>query len=220
MSAKDDKENKDLVVKNNKTYANIVDYAKDLPCNPIVKTNCKLCNSVYRNEAEDMFAEGKTPFHVYKWLKSKKEEISDRAVHNHFVQHYQKPVMQARLKDYAENLQEYAQIRMQEEERLELYSILLDQQIHMLAASINHLDTDETRRSQDSLIKLIDQATKVQEKIRDLRKDSEPVKILVERLNNVMTIKWNSAQNVETKQAIQEILDVIVKEMEAVNVTR
>lgn len=220
MAENEEKNTKELALTKDKAYSSIIDYAKDLSCSPIVKSNCKLCNSVYRSEAEEMFADGKSAYYVYKWLKSKKEDVSDKAVHNHFVQHYQKPMMEARIKTYAENLSEYSKIKMQDEDRLTLYANLLDQQIHILASGINYNNIDETRKTQESIIKLIDQAVEIQEKIRELQKDGEPVKILVERLNNVMTIKWNDAKNSETKQAIQEILDVIVKEMESVNVNR
>jgi hypothetical protein len=220
MAERDEKNENEIVLKNDKEYTSIIDYAKDLTCHPIVKTNCKLCNSIYRTEAEEMFADGKSPFYVYKWLKSKKEDISDKAVHNHFVQHYQKPMIEARIKAYAENLQDYSRIKMQEEDRLHLYATLIDQQIHVLASSLNGVNQDNNRKSQDTLIKLIDQAVKIQEKLREMQEDKEPVKILVEKLNNVMTIKWNDAKSSETKQAIQDILEVIVREMEAVNVTK
>lgn len=210
----------EALIKSPKEYATVIEYAKDLTCVPIVKSNCKLCNSVYRVEAEEMFAEGKNSHYIYKWLKAKKEEISDRAVHNHFVQHYQKPMIEARLKAYAENLEDYSRIRMKDEERLRMYSSLLDQQIHLLASAINYINADEMRKSHETIIKLIDQAVKVQERIKAMQEDNEPVKILVERLNNVMMIKWNDAKSPEAKQAIKEILDVIVKEVEVTNVIK
>lgn len=208
------------LAKDPREYSSIIDYAKDLTCHPIVKTNCKLCNSIYRTEAEEMFAEGKNPHYVYKWLKGKKEDISDKAVHNHFVQHYQKPMIEARIKVYAENLEDYSKIKMQDEDRLRLYSSLLDQQIHMLASAIHQTNPEEMRKGNETLIKLIDQATKVQERINALQTENEPVKILIERLNNVMTIKWNDAKSPEAKQAIQDILDVVVKETETLNVNK
>ena len=220
MAESKEKKDMELVVKEDKNYVSILDYAKDLSCQPIVRTNCKLCNSIYRTEAEEMFAEGKSPFFVYKWLKAKKEDISDKAVHNHFVQHYQKPMLEAKIKAYAENLEDYSKIKMADEDRLRLYSSLLDQQIHVLAASISVTDVDDMRKNHDTLIKLIDQAVKVQEKIKALQQENEPVKILVQRLENRMTIKWNDAKSTEAKQAIQEIIDVIVTEVEAMNVNK
>lgn len=217
----DDEKNIETTAKlivSEKNYTNVIDYAKDLLCQPVVKSNCKLCNSIYRVEAEEMFADGKSPFYVYKWLKSKKEEISDKAVHNHFVQHYHKPMMQAKLKAYAENLEDYSRIKMEEEDRLKLYATLLDQQIHTIGAMLSTHNMDDMRKSTDSLIKLVDQAVKIQERIRSLQADAEPVKILVERLENVMTIKWQDAKSAEAKQTIKDIMEVIVKEVEAVNV--
>jgi hypothetical protein len=210
-------EEKNIVVAQDKKYSSIIDYAKDLVCQPIVRSNCKLCNSIYRSEAEEMFADGKSPFYVYKWLKSKKEEISDKAVHNHFVQHYQKPMMEAKLKAYAENLEEYSRIKIEEEDRLHLYATLLDQQVHTMASMLSTHNMDDMRKNSDGLIKLIDQAVKVQERIRNIRKETEPVKILIERLENVMTIKWQDAKSSEAKQIIKEIMDVIVKEVEVMN---
>lgn len=220
MAEPDAKIENGIVVKNTEDYKSIIDYAKDLTCHPIVKSNCKLCNSIYRTEAEEMFADGKSPFYVYKWLKTKKEEISDRAVHNHYVQHYRKPMLEAQIKAYAENLQDYSKIKMQEEDRLHLYATLLDQQIHTLASSLAVASLDDTRKTHDTLIKLIDQAVKIQERIRALHANDEPVKILVERIENAMTIKWNDAKSNEAKQVIKDIIDVIAKEMEAVNVNK
>lgn len=220
MAESKDKKEVDIVIKDDKNYTSIIDYAKNLSCQPIVKTNCKLCNSIYRTEAEEMFADGKSAYYVYKWLKTKKEEISDKAVHNHFVQHYQKPMLEARMKAYAENLEDYSRIRMQQEDRLNLYSTLIDQQIHVLASAISVTDVDDMRKNHETLIKLIDQAVKIQERIKDLQKEAEPVKILIQKLNNVMTIKYDDAKNLETKQAIQEIIDVIIQEMETINVDK
>lgn len=199
--------------KADKNYNSIIDYAKDLSCQPILKSNCKLCNSQFRKEAEDMFAEGKSSFFVYKWLKQKGQEISDKAVLNHYNEHYQRPIMEARIKVYAENLEDYSRIKMKEEDRLNLYATLLDQQIHFLGASINKVNIDDARRTHDTIIKMIGEAVKVQEKIRAMKQADEPVKILVEKLNNVMTIKWNDAKSVEAKQAIKDVLDVIIKEV-------
>lgn len=201
------------IVKDSRKYSSILDYAKDLTCHPIVKTNCKLCNSIYRTEAEEMFAEGKSAHYVYKWLKAKKEDISDKAVHNHFVQHYQKPMIEARIKAYAENLEDYSRIKMEDEDRLRLYSSLLDQQIHLLASAVHQTNPDEMRKSHETLIKLIDQAVKVQERIKSMRSENEPIKIFVEKLNNVLTIKWNDAQSAETKEAIKDVLEAVIKEV-------
>lgn len=204
-----------VLAKMDKSYSSVIDYAKDLTCNPIIKTNCKLCNSIYRKEAEVLFSDGKNPYFVYKWLKSKGEEISDKAVHNHFVQHYQKPFIETRMKAYAENLEDYSRIKMAEEDRLNLYSILLDQQIHLLGSTMSQTDVCDMRKSNETIIKLIEQAVKLQERIKSMRQENETVKILVEKLNNVMTIKWNDAKSPEAKEAIREILDVVVKEVEA-----
>jgi hypothetical protein len=129
-------------------------------------------------------------------------------------------MIEARIKVYAENLEDYSKIKMQDEDRLRLYSSLLDQQIHMLASAIHQTNPEEMRKGNETLIKLIDQATKVQERINALQTENEPVKILIERLNNVMTIKWNDAKSPEAKQAIQDILDVVVKETETLNVNK
>jgi len=212
-----EKVEKKILAKADKSYSGIIEYAKDLTCEPVVKTNCKLCNSQFRKEAEELFADGKSPHFVYKWLKTKNEDISDKAVHNHFVQHYQKPYLESRIKAYAENLEDYSRIKMAEEDRLNLYAVILDQQIHILGSAISQTNYDDMRKSNETLIKLIDQAVKLQEKIKSMKQENEPVKILVERLNNVMTIKWNDAKSPEAKQVISEILEVVVKEMESVS---
>lgn len=205
------------LVKEEKHYSNIMDFAKNLTCEPVIKTNCKLCNSVHRKEAEDLYADGKSPHFIWKFLKTKNEEVSSNAVHNHFSKHYQKPIQELRIKEYAENLEEYSKIRMNEEERLNIYSSVLDQQIHSLGSAINSNNIDDMRKSQDTLIKLIDQAVKVQERIRSMRQENEPIKILVQRLNNVISVKWTEAKSVETKQVISEIVDLIVKETEVIS---
>jgi hypothetical protein len=208
------------IVKTGKTYSTIIDYAKDLSTEVVVKSNCKLCNSIYRQEAEEMYIDGKSPHHVYKWLKGKNEDISANSVRNHFVQHYQKPISEQRIKAYAENLEDYSRIRMSEDAKLEQYSTLLDQQIHTLGSTLTGMGPDETRKTIETIVKLIDQAVKVLEKIKNMRQENEPIKILIERINSVMTVKYTEAQTPEVKKIIGEIVELIVKETETVNANK
>lgn len=203
-----------------KTYSTIIDYAKDLTAEVVVKSNCKLCNSIYRQEAEEMYMDGKSPHNVYKWLKGKNEDISANAVRNHFVQHYQKPIAEQRIKAYAENLEDYSRIRMSEDAKLEQYSTLLDQQIHTLGSTMAGMGVDESRKTIETIVKLIDQAVKVLDKIKSMRQENEPIKILIERINNVMTVKYTEAQTPEMKKVIGEIVELIVKETETVNANK
>lgn len=203
-------------IKSDPSYTNIFDYVKNMKCEPIVRPNCKMCNSIYRKEAEELYADGKPAHWVYKWLKTKGEDLSAHGVNNHFVEHYNKPIYEQRIKAYAENLQDYSRIKVDEEERLHTYATLLDQQIHTLGSTISRVSSEDMRRGQETLIKLIDQATKVQERIRAMKQENEPIRILVERLNTVMTVKYSEAKTDEAKRAIAEIVDLVVKETEIV----
>ncbi len=203
------KEPSKSIVQAEKNYSDVINFARDLPEDPIMKTNCKLCNSIYRAEAENMFTEGKSAYFIFKYLKSKGEDISDRAVHNHFEAHYKRSVSARKLKYYAENLEEYAKIRVSQEKRLELYSILLDKQVHELASSMDSTKVEDLRKNQETLIKIIDQAVKVQEKIQQLREQEEPVKIVIEKINSVLTLKFNEAKDPEVRKVIKEIVNMI-----------
>lgn len=200
-----------------KQYSNFIEFGKSQSCEPIVKSNCKLCNSIYRQEVEDMFLDGKSSFSVYKWLRAKNEDISSKAVHNHFIQHYQKPVLAERIKDYASNLEEYQKIQVNDEEQMNLYSTLLDQQIHVLASSISKTNPEEMRKGQETLIKLVDQAVKLKERAKAMRQDNEPIKILIQHLNNVMAAKYSEAKTAESRQIMGEFIEIIVKETESLS---
>jgi hypothetical protein len=202
----------------NKDYKNIIEYAKDINSNsePVIKSNCKLCNSVNRQEAEEMFAQGKSSFSIYKWLKTKGESISDRAVHNHLIEHYQNIAIQDKIKIYADNLQDYSKIRASEEEKIRLYSILLDRQIHILASQISPNNNEETRKSNENLIKLVDQAIKLQERINNIRSQNEPLRVFIEKINNALQIKYDSCSSEEMKKAINEMIEIVVHEMKVI----
>ena len=199
----------------NKTYNSVIDFAKDLTCDPVLKTNCKLCKSQFRKEAEDMFSDGKSANWVAKWLKTKNEEISHNAVLNHLVQHFQKPARDLQLKNYAESLEDYCKIMATDVERLQLYQAVLDKQIHEVGSTIVNQDTEATRKAHETLVKLIDSSLKVSERIKGLRQENEPVRIVLQKVNDVLTVKYQEASTPEIRKFVEEIVDIIVKETEA-----
>ncbi len=209
-----------MTIENNivpkKEYDSVLTFAKDLTCEPVLKSNCKLCQSPFRKEAEDQFIEGKSPHSVYKWLKTKGETVSSNAVHNHLVNHFQKASRELQLKNYAENLEEYCKIKANEEDRLRIYLSVLDKQIHELGSSINHKDTDGSRKTLDTIAKLMDMSLKVQDQINKTKQDNEPIKVILQKVNNVLTIKYNETSNQEAKKIVGEIVEILIKETESI----
>jgi hypothetical protein len=183
----------------------------------VCKSNCKLCNSHLRAEAEEKFMASGNYFAVYKHLNAKGESISPNAVRNHLENHFMKPLLELRMKDYAEDLKGWLNTYQTKEQRLEGYLSLIDRQIHLLNANTSNTNTDQMRKTSDAVVKLMKEAAHIEEILEKHREGMKPIMIFVERFRDAIGEQLQSIESAEARMALVQILEIIEKEVEGID---
>lgn len=182
----------------------------------ICKSNCKLCNSKHRDDAEAKFMASGNYFSVYKYLDNIGEKISPNAVRNHLENHFMKPLLELRMKDYAEDLKSWLNGYQTKEQRLEGYLALIDRQIHLLNASTNNTNADQMRKNSDSVVKLMKEATNIEEVLEKYKEGMQPIMIFIERFRDIIRDQLQNIESTEARMALIQVLESVEKDAEGI----
>jgi hypothetical protein len=206
----------DIVIaqNNEEQFKSFGEYAGALSLSPVLKTNCKLCMSKFRNEVEEMFARDGNILKIHRFLLDKGEQVSYPAVRNHLEKHYREPFIAEKLKDYAEDLNSWSRIQQEKEERIKEHMTILDRQIKYIDACTDKHNITEQRKSAEVLAKLVEQIGKEEERLEKLKRDESPVTILLYRFEEMIKVKVNGITSPELKVVLLEILDEFAKTVE------
>lgn len=188
----------------------------DLKGDPICKSNCKLCNSNYRAEAEEKYLATRNPYAVHKMLVAKGESINYNSVRNHLEKHFMKPLLELRMKDYAEDLGGWLNTHQTKEQRLEGYLSLIDRQIHLINANTEETNSEQMRKNTDAVVKLMNEATKIEEILEKHRAGMQPIMIFIERFRETIRIQLLELESAEARMALVSILESIEKDVEGI----
>jgi hypothetical protein len=172
----------------------------------IVKKNCKLCNSSHRHEAESLYVETNNISSVYRFLKSKQEEVSVPAIRAHLLNHFVDHQRQEKIQQYAEDIIKWKQIEASKTERLSTYLAIIEKRIFELAAVSDQKIDSESVKITDTIAKLITQASDIQSKIDEEHKKLEPAKIILKKLKEIVEIKVKSSKTQDVKNVLVELV--------------
>jgi hypothetical protein len=178
--------------------------AKDLIVN---KSNCKFCQSKIRREAEEEYEKTKNIKKVYDFFTSHGESTTYLSVRNHIQLHYLKQEKILKLKEYADDIKEWASIKRTRQQQLMERINMLRREMCLIASETDDtLDINERRSSAMIIYKLSDSITSLEDKIEEMNKEMEPVEIIIERIKNIINIKVNNMNDAKVKQALTEVL--------------
>lgn len=172
----------------------------------IFKPNCKLCNSKNRSEAEDLYIETDNISSVFRFLKSKGENISMVAVRSHIQNHFNNKIQEERMQYYLEDLNKWRDIQARKEEKLKLYLTMLEKRIFQIASNLDGKNDSEGIRNTDTLARIILQASSLQDKLDEEHNKMEPAKIVIKKLQEIIEIKVKSNRNPEFKNELIELV--------------
>jgi len=211
---------KDIIIKEEEQIApckSIIGVADDLDSQKaITNSTCKLCNSTYREEAEDIYEKTNSLAAVHSYLKKNNEKISQSACRRHIQNHYLKPELNAKLKDYATDLKDWAKHQSTTEERFISHLTLLERDIHLINATTDENNVESLRKSADSIVKLMDQAGKIEERLKKYRDRFEPMEVFVQRFQVAIMSYMEKLESEEARHALVEILGIVEKELEGI----
>lgn len=190
----------------NKSLNNIQKYAEDKGSSVIIRSNCKLCNSSHRSEAESLYAETNNASSVLRMLKSKGEDMSLPAIAGHLRNHFIDVTKQEKMKYYVQDLEKWKDIQATKEERLKTYLAIIEKRMFQIAAATDDRIDAEAIKMTEMLNKLIDQASALQSQIDEEHSRIEPARIVIKKLQEIVEIRVKTSKSIELKNSLIELV--------------
>lgn len=179
---------------------------------PVCVGNCKLCNSKFREEAEEMFDRVGTVKRVYQFLvNDRNEDISYGAVANHIKFHYVARNNDQLVKEYAGMLEEWLGMQKDQYNGLVRAMAMLEREMMTLASLNESLTLNERRKTDDTISKMSDLLLKYRSRIQEMEKDQEPVTLVFNQLRIILNEEMQDVKSEETKQVVSNVLEKLKK---------
>lgn len=179
----------------------------------VSKPNCKLCQSAFRTEAEDLYENGKTTTYITKFLKNNGEDISQPAVWNHLQYHFMKPIQASSLAEYAEDVKGWVESRQDRDSELQIQEAILRRRLYRLEME---MEDDRTKvenliRSSKIEIEIVKAIHEIEEKREAIADQMKPVEIVINTLRDIVSIQIKNTSSTETVDTLRKVIDELQK---------
>ncbi len=172
----------------------------------IIKSNCKLCNSAFRQDAEEIYGHEKNLTSVHRMLKSNNEDISIPAIRSHMLNHFIDANRHEKMREYVEDLAKWKDISASKSERLQTYLSILEKRIFQIASAVEDRTDPESMKQTEVLNKLIDQANTIQVALSEENGRIEPARIVIKKLQEIIEIRVRSSKSPELKNVLIDLV--------------
>ena len=174
-----------------------------------IKKNCKLCNSEFRDEAEELFASQRNPnyYAIHVFLTGKGADISYPSVRNHLIYHFQSVQHQEWLLEYAADIKEWLRMPTTKVFALKKRMAILDKEMMTIASQSEGLAMDERRKSAETVKKLADTLLGYEGKLEEYQESLKPVTVIVNQLKIIISEEMEHGGSKETKKVLVNVLE-------------
>lgn len=174
----------------------------------VPKSNCKLCNSPNRLEAEKLYDQGKTFKSIHKFLEDEGESYDYKSVCRHFHEHYERQKTNLIVTEYIEGFVQYRVNQVDELDRLETRRDMFEKALLVLAAQNDTTkDMNEMRKNSTALKALNDSISSIESQINEIKKENEPVVIVLKTLEVLISDSINESESDEVRKALITLLN-------------
>jgi len=192
----------------NKSMSNITPYIFSI--DKITKTNCKLCQSEFREKAEEIYVSQKRKNYtaIQKTLKDEDNfEISAPSIRNHILYHFKAVENNIDLQEYAEDIQKWVNRQTNKVSSLKTRIAILEREMFTIAQISEDLDIIERRKSAETIKKLADTILVYENKLKDFREESNPINVIFNQLKIIVNDEMQHIDSVKTKKVLSTVLD-------------
>jgi len=181
----------------------------------ITKTNCKLCQSAFREEAEEKFETSNNIKAVRRFLIDSGEDICYHSIRNHLTKHYLGSQRLNSVKEYLEEVNRFSIGKYDRRANLDFRINALRREFLLISTDTDDMtrSVDERRRSADILKKLSDGISGLEDKVDEIDNELSPVEVVIENLQGILASKIKSTSNEETKRILMDILNELADSM-------
>lgn len=174
----------------------------------ITKPNCKLCNSKLRAKAEALYDQKKNFKYIEKWLESNGDPINYKSICNHFREHVERQNTDLIVKEYVDHLSKYRINQTDDMERLEARRDMFEKSLLVLSAKNDTTSNlEELRKNAAALKSLNDSIVNIEKQIGDIKKENEPVIVVLKTLQVLINENLRQTDSQEVKKALVGLLD-------------
>ena len=176
----------------------------------IEKSNCKLCQSEFREKAEELYVNQKRKNYAEIKRKLKDEddfEVSAVSVRNHIIYHYKAVENKISLQEYADDVQRWVSLQTNKVHSLRSRIAILERYMFVIAQESEDLDIIERRKSAEVVKKLADTILVYENKLKDFSEDAKPVVNIFNQLQVIVKDEIQHIESNKTKRVLNTVLD-------------
>ena len=208
------------IQKKDENSSPIIKHIDGLNIDIVNKSNCKLCQSKFRLEAEAEYEKSNNMRFVHTLLKSKGDDMCYHSVRGHLLNHYKKQEKAMILKEYADNLKEWLSTGGTRKSALLERIAMFSREMAIIAAETEGLSLESRIKSLEALKKAGDTVTALEDKIDEIDKDMEPVFIIVNEFQNIISKKIKQTQSQEVKGVLASLLEELKEKLGELDIER
>jgi len=184
----------------------------------IVKNGCKLCNSPFRIEAEEMYEKDRNLLKVKKFLDEeidgkKRLDVFYPAVRQHIYRHYENQQNTKILREFAEDVNKYLPLQSSPEGSIRRKIAILERDMIWLAAKSDELCLSERRKNSEIVKKLADTILTYESKLEDMKERLDPYRQVLTCLAEIVKDEIKGLEEKEDQQKFIPILNNIVNQL-------
>jgi|TARA_Y100000310_G_scaffold344070_1_gene454925 hypothetical protein len=175
--------------------------------------SCKVCNSKYKEEVEQVFEKTKNVSQAHRFLKEKGENLSVPAVGNHMREHYGRDRTNHLMKTYADDILQWVNFGQDKETSMKIRMAAIEREMHVLASQGDDMQIEERRKNSEQVRKLAETLLSYESKLVEIQQHIEPIQVVFNQLKIIMLDKLKEVRTDEAKGVMAEVLNVLQEEV-------
>jgi len=183
-----------------------------------IRSDCKVCNSQYRLEAEKKFVDtGNNSRAAYLYLAGKGETMSYSSVYRHMIYHFLAQERNLLLKEYSGEIDKLMQQKYDKRKQLMERISMLTHRMYMIENMSEGKDLKEMLASADATKKLCDSITSLETELDKMDQEIKPVEIILNNLKNAVSEEMkiaNAEKNENMKNVLMRLFERVASSVE------
>jgi hypothetical protein len=199
-------QNNDIATIDDSQLSSVVPYLNDTE-KVVVRENCKLCQSEFRQEAEDHFAATPNYKNLLTFLRSERGmDISYPAVRNHIIHHTMVPEKREFLCEYAKDIKKWADSQQDKVSSINNIIGIMTKELTEIASEGESLKLIDRCKNAETIKKLADGIMLYQDKKHEYEESLEPVVMVLNQLKVIIEDELENNPSIEAKRTLVKVL--------------
>ena len=169
--------------------------------------NCKLCQSPYRQEAEELYDRVENVKRVHKFLVDERhEDISYGSVRNHLKVHYAAHNDEYLVSEWASKIEAWLGCQKDQYASLIRMMAALEREVSILLAMNDGLTLHERRKNDDAIAKFSALLLNYRSRLHEIEKEQEPITLVFQQLQVILQDEMANVDTPEVKGVVKNVL--------------